>query len=127
MPGTASVPGAASRVADHANLLDLTPVRSAGWDEVEGRVIVHRPTPVRRGLRGLVDRFLHQLAARRIRLDDTGSIAWLLIDGRRTAGQVADGLRQRLGESVEPAEERLGKLLQVMYREELIRYRELDE
>jgi hypothetical protein len=108
------------------NLLELTPVREAEWEQAEGHVVIHRSPPTGRGIKGAVDRFMYLLQARRIRLDQTASLTWLLLDGERTVEQVANRLREELGESVEPAEERLGKLLQVMHREGLVSYRELD-
>ncbi len=107
---------------EQVNLLEIAPVRLAEWEEIEGRVVVHRPLPPARGLRRLWERFVFELAAKRIRLDETGSHVWLLLDGERTVGQVADQLRERLGDAIEPAEERLGQLLHVLHREKFIGY-----
>lgn len=116
-----------SSVLEDLNLLKLTPVHAARWEAVGDRVVIHRSPPTGRGIRGAVDRFMYLLQASRIRLDQTGSLAWLLIDGERTVDEIANRLREELGESVEPVEERLGKLLQVMHREGLIKYGELEE
>lgn len=107
---------------ESVNVLELAPVRLAESDEVEGRVVLTRPTPGTRGLRGAIDRLLNALSAKRIRLDEHGSFVWRLLDGRRTVGEIARLLREEYGESVEPAEERAGKLVQVMYREGLVTY-----
>ncbi len=109
------------------NVLDLTPVRRAEWEERGARVIVIRPLPTTRGPRGMLDRLLHEMSAKRLRLDEVGSFAWLQLDGQRTVGQVAELLREQFGDAVEPAEERVGKLVQVLYREELVGYAELDD
>jgi hypothetical protein len=108
------------------NLLELTPVRIAKWEEVGERVVVLRPAPTSRGLKRLLDSFLHALSARRLRLDDIGSFAWRELDGERTVGQVASRMRERFGDSVEPATERLGHLIRAMHREGLVAYRGWD-
>ncbi len=108
------------------NLLDLTPTRRAEWEEHESRVVVIRPEPTTTGARLLLDRLLYQLSARRIRLDEYGSHVWRLVDGQRTVAEIAAGLRAQFGDAVEPAEERVGKLIQVFHREELVAYSELE-
>lgn len=85
-------------------------------------MVVVRPEPTSRGLRGWVDRLLHSMSASRIRLDELGSFAWLRLDGERTVAEVAELLRQEFGEQVEPAEERLGHLVRVMRREGFLAY-----
>ena len=107
------------------NLLDLTPVAVAEAEEKDGRVIVIRPRPVTRGLRKPIDCLIYLLAVRRLRLDEVGSFCWRQMDGRRTAGDIAEALRTEFGDSVEPAEERLGQFVRLMQREELVTFPEL--
>lgn len=104
------------------NLLEVSPVRLAGWTERRGRVVLVRPKSVRPGFAGLIDRLLYMLSARRIRLDRIGSFAWLLLDGKRSVGQVSDLLRAEFKDEVEPAEERLGHLVRVFRREGLVAF-----
>lgn len=104
------------------NLLEVTPVRLAEWNEHEGRIIVVRPQSVRAGLVGQIDRLLYLLSARRIRLDAVGSFVWLQLDGERSVGQVAALLREQFGAKVDPAEARLGHLVRVFRREGLVGY-----
>ncbi|NIM49215.1 MAG: PqqD family peptide modification chaperone [Gemmatimonadales bacterium] len=109
------------------NLLELVPVRIAEWEEVGERVVVIRPAPESKGLRSLLDRLLYELAAKRLRLDEVGSFAWRQLDGTRTVGEVAVQLRERFGDAVEPAEQRLGKLVSVFRREGLVAYPGFDD
>jgi hypothetical protein len=109
------------------NLLGLAPFRLADWEEVGGRVVVLRPPPGTRGLRGVMDRFFHRMSASRIRLDEVGSAAWRALDGDRTVAEVAAMLREEFGERVHPAEERLGRLIWMMRREGLMGYPGWDE
>ena len=104
------------------NLLELTPVRVAAWEEIGGRVVVRRPPPASRGLRALLDRLLHLLSVGRIRLDERGSFVWKLLDGAHTVGQVANAARQRFGDAVEPAEERVGSLVRMLRHQALVAY-----
>ncbi len=109
------------------NLLEVTPVRLAEWEEKGERVVVVRPGPTRIGLAGIIDRLLYLLSARRIRLDSVGSFAWLKLDGELTVGQVAESLREEFGAKADPAEDRLGHLVRVFRREGLVAYRGWDD
>lgn len=104
------------------NLLDLVPIRRAHWQEVGDCVVIERPKPSGSGLRGLLEWLRYRLAVRRIRLDERGSRAWLLLDGLHTVGEVASALRLEFGELVEPAEERIGHLVRMLHKEELLAY-----
>ena len=108
------------------NLLDLTPVRVAEWEEIDGQVVILRPPPRTTGFRRLVDRLLVEMSTRRIRLDDVGSALWLLLDGERTVGDVAGELRVRFGDAVEPAEERAGTLVRLLHRQLFVEFPGID-
>jgi Coenzyme PQQ synthesis protein D (PqqD) len=105
------------------NLLDLVPARMAEWDEREEAVVVRRPRPRAPWYLLPLEWLRFGLAVRRIRLDRVGSAAWRACDGRRTVGEIADLLRDRFGNAVEPAEERLGMLVRRLQREGLLIYR----
>ena len=108
------------------NLLELAPVRVARWRQVEDRVVVERPKPRARFPRILLEWLLHLMAVKSLRLDEVGSFAWQLLDGEHTVGQVAVAVRERFGDAVEPAEERLGHLVRLLRQEGLIAYPEWD-
>jgi hypothetical protein len=109
------------------NLLEITPVRTADWEEVGGRVVVLRPTPRPRGLKTALDWLFYLMAVRKIRLDEIGSFTWHQLDGKQTVSEVARKLGAEFGGRVEPAEERLGRLVRAFRREELVGYRHWDE
>lgn len=112
------------RALEAVNLLELAPVRLAAWTECDGRVIIERPKPAAPALRRPGEWLRYWLAVRRIRLDERGSHAWELLDGSRTVADVAEALRRRFGESVEPAEERAGELVRRLHAEDLVAYPE---
>jgi hypothetical protein len=109
------------------NLLDLTPERVAEWEDVGERVVIIRPLPKTRGIKRAIDRLLFEMSTRRIRLDELGSAAWHLMDGRRTVAAIADGLREQFGEAVEPAEERLATLMQYFHRQLFVEFPGIDD
>ena len=109
------------------NLLEIAPARSAEWEEVDDRVIVIRPRPTSTGARLLLDRFLFELSAKRIRLDEIGTFVWRHLDGEHTVGEIATLLSEEFGERVDPTEERLAKLIWAFRREEFVMYPGWDE
>lgn len=104
-----------------SNLLELTPLRTASWSEKAGRVVVEVPAPSS-PWRAPLAWLGYKMSGKRVRLDEVGSVAWTLIDGRRSVGEVAAALRERFGDRVEPAEERLGLLLLSLHRGGLVGY-----
>ena len=103
------------------------PHRLAAWEEVDGRIVLLRPEPTTRGLRGFLDRFFHRMSAQRIRLDEVGSFAWSLLDGQRTVAEVGEAMRREFGDQVEPVEERLGRLVWLMRKEGFLAYTDWDD
>ena len=106
------------------NLLTLTPVAAAASEDDGERVVVVRPYPQGLGLRTPFDWLIFLLAPRRLKLDELGSYCWRRLDGESTALQIASDVRARYGDAVEPAEERVGRFLQQLLREELIEVRD---
>ncbi|MCG6963159.1 MAG: PqqD family protein [Acidobacteria bacterium] len=106
----------------NVDLLELSPVRLAEWEEKDGRVVVRRPRPTTRGLRGLADLISYWLSVPRIRLDEVGSATWLLLDGRRTVGEIAQLVRERFGDPLEPVEERTGIFVRTLRYQGFVAY-----
>jgi hypothetical protein len=109
------------------NLLDLAPFRLAEWQDVDDRKVLERPRPRGYGVSTWRDWVAFHLSMRHIRLDDFGSRAWSLFDGRRTVRQAAAELRQQFGDEIEPAEERLGEFVRQLRRECLLGYPGFDD
>jgi len=109
------------------NLLDLVPFRVAPWKEADGRVVLERPRPCGYGPATWKDWLAFHGSMRYIRLDEFGSRAWSLFDGRRSVRQAGSELRQHFGEEIAPAEERLGEFVRQLRRECLLGYPGWDE
>jgi hypothetical protein len=122
------VVGSLSRNERVVDLLELEPVRLVPWREGEnGRVIIDRPRPPLRGLRGLIAGANWLLTPRRIRLDDIGSFAWRRLDGVTKVRSLAGVMRDAFPDSREQLEERLGAYLRAMRCLHLIAFPEWDE
>ena len=114
---------------DHGvDLLELEPVRCVAWQEsVDGNVIIERPRPPVRGLRGLLERANWLVTPRRIRLDELGSFAWRRLDGVTKVRTLAGVMREAFPDSRHQIEERLGAYLRAMRRLKVIDFPKLEE
>jgi len=56
----------------------------------------------------------------RLRLDEIGSATRQLLDGRRTAAEIARALQQKFGEKVEPVYDRLAIFFKQLEKQKLI-------
>jgi hypothetical protein len=92
-------------------LATAVPVPLGPWREVDGRVVLMRPRPTRRGWAGLAERFSSWASVQRVRLDEAGSATWRRIDGRLTVADLAIVLEAERGAAVAPAEERVGRFV----------------
>ncbi|HWG89634.1 MAG TPA: PqqD family protein [Candidatus Thermoplasmatota archaeon] len=96
-------------------LEDLLPLYAARarvpWEVLEDRAVLVFPKQY-----GPFERLVARLARGpkhvRVTLDELGTATWLLADGSRTLQQIADELKARLGESVDPAGPRTAAFLQ---------------
>ena len=109
------------------NLLDLTPRREVTWEQGDdGNVTLVRERPRVRSPRSLGRWVSFMMAPPRIRLDDVGSYAWLLMDGSTDVRELAELVGAQFGDRVEPVGQRLGHLIRVLRRERFVSYAELD-
>ena len=109
------------------NLLDLVPERTAEHETDDAGLITV-----------LMPRFRNRIMKRlfeprnkspyiKIKLDDIGSEVWLLCDGKRTVGEIAELAKEKFQERLEPRHERLGVFFRQLERARFIGYVNLEE
>ncbi len=103
--------GKKDKPKSNVNLLDLRPRRLVDHEmDGEGHVVIL--VPKYRGR--LMGRLLQPRLKKpffRITLDEVGSHVWGLCDGLTRVENIAESLRERFGEKVEPAENRLADFI----------------
>lgn len=104
------------------NLLDLKPVHNRRFEAMEdGRVAILQPRISNRVLKKWFEPILRNPDIR-IRLDEYGSFVWKQCTGECTVGELADRLREKFGDDLEPVMDRLSLFLKYLERYEFIRY-----
>ncbi|MBI1938760.1 MAG: PqqD family protein [Ignavibacteriales bacterium] len=63
----------------------------------------------------------------KLKLDELGSAAWILMDGKRNVAAVASLLTEKFGEKIQPVNERLTKFLTGLYEQRLITFQEINK
>jgi len=58
----------------------------------------------------------------RVKLDEIGSFAWKQMNGVNIFQDIAEAMKDHFGEKVEPAEDRLGKFLTLLYRDKFVEF-----
>jgi hypothetical protein len=106
------------------NILDMIPVRRYKWVEKDN-VCVKVPRFRSRLGNKLCD-FLKKDPTYNVNLDKHGSFVWKLCDGKRTVREIGKSLSEKYGEEVEPVNERLGELFNIMEANKLIMYKKVD-
>ena len=119
--------GAAPPDLARVDLLDVAPFRRAGWREDGDRVVVEAPRPLRRGLRGLAERFGWWIGPKRVRLDERGSVLWRRLDGATTVRELARILHERFPDDTDQVAPRLGVWIRALRAQGLIGYRGYDD
>jgi len=115
------------RTRADVNLLELVPRRTVEHEIDDERLVtVLMPRFTNRFLkRLLVPR--HRSPHIKIKLDDIGSEAWLLCDGRRNVGEIAALMREKFNERIEPCNDRLGVFFRQLEQARFISYTNLEE
>lgn len=62
-----------------------------------------------------------------MKLDEIGTASWLLIDGKRKVGEIADALNEQFGDTLKQVHERLGKFLSQLYDNKYISFIEIQK
>ena len=103
------------------NYLNFIPVINPknDWSQGEdGIVTIHM---IHRGFyASIAQKFFHTPRVSHIKLDEYGSFLWKQIDGTRTVGQLALGMKEQFGDGAEPLYDRLVKYMQILRNNEFI-------
>jgi len=115
----------AEKILKDTNALDLIPVTKHGYKiNEDGKVVL------------LIPKFKNQKFARwfiparksihfSIRLDNIGSMVYLLIDGKRTIKQICDTIQDKHEEKIEQLENRAVAFITQMYKYRFITFEQL--
>lgn len=105
------------------NLLELIPARNIKWEKKENDLIVLLKPKFKHPF--FTKHILPRLKSPyyKIRLDAIGSYVWELCDGSLTVKELAESLKHKFGDKVEPLYERLSLFLQSMERNHFIYYK----
>jgi len=105
------------------NLLDLVPIRNIKWEKKENSLIVLLKPKFTQAF--LSKHVLPRLKNPyyRIKLDDMGSYIWESCDGQSTVKELAEGLKNKFGDRVEPLYDRLALFLQSLEKNHFILYK----
>ncbi len=97
----------------------VRPRRMLDWREEDGRCVLLRPSF---GTNRLVRRLARLVGDPhyRIRLDEIGSLIWKACDGRTSLADIVPRLRERFGDRIEPADQRLARFLQQMLKGKML-------
>ena len=114
------------KILKSTSLLDLTPFRKIKHkDEESGNITLLYPKfkngKISKFMLGNKTPFIH------MNLDELGTASWLLIDGKRKVGEIAEALEEQFGEKVKPAHQRLGKFLSLLYENKYISFKEIQK
>jgi len=109
------------------NVLDVSPMRLADWEEHGDRVVLIRPRPRVSWYLLPLEWLRYLLAVRRIRLDAMGSAVWRACDGHHTVAEIAPAIRGAFRADAEPVEQRVGVLVRRLRHEGLLAYRDHDD
>jgi len=104
------------------NMLELTPVRINQHEEKDGLINILIP----KFKREFFQKFIPKSKSKEIRinLDEFGSATWLAIDGNKTVGILVEELKEKFGEKIEPAIDRVTKFIGGLNQHNFIYFKE---
>jgi len=105
------------------NLLDLIPVKTVEWEKNGDGTIFLKVPKVKSPFFQQVIAFLGKSPYYKVQLDEFGSHVWENCNGEYRVEQIAENLRQKFGEKVEPVYERLGAFVKVLASQKFIVYK----
>lgn len=101
------------------NLLTMRPSKNCDYEEINGRIVLLVPRKHNPFLLRLIPA-LKSRSHLRLHLDEIGTYTWQQIDGQNTVLDIADHLKAKFGETIEPAYPRLGLFINQMARRGLV-------
>ncbi len=113
------------KILKNSSLLDLTPFRKIDHEiSEEGIVTLLCPKftnkTLERFIMGNRSPYIH------LKLDETGTACWILIDGKKNVGTIAEEMKQKLQDK-EQIHERLSKFMTLLYSNKYISFKELQK
>lgn len=105
------------------NLLELTPVREKDFRIENGRVTIFFPKFKNKFMQNLVPR--NKPKDINIHFDELGSEVWLAIDGGKKVISIIKELDEKIGEKIQPAQDRISKFITQLYHHRFIYFKEL--
>jgi hypothetical protein len=111
-----------SAKTDEVNLLELKPLRLLEWEEAEGGLLVVLKPKFDNPFLKKWLLPLFKSKNFRIRLDAFGSLVFRMCDGHNSCGEIADALREKFGEIVDPVHERLGVFMRQLEKNRFISF-----
>ncbi len=102
------------------NVLSMIPVRVYEWDE--NKIVTVKVPRFRSKVGQRFCRLIKKDATYNVNQDKYSSAAWKLCDGERTVGAIGKALREQFEEDVDPINERIAVLFDIMEANGLIRY-----
>jgi len=111
---------------EEINLLELTPVRERKFETGEdGLVTILIPKFKREFFQNLIPK--NKSKDFKINFDELGTAVWNEIDGNKKVEEIVKELGERLGEKIQPAEERITKFLIQLNSHKFISFKELQK
>lgn len=104
------------------NLLDLKPVRNFEFVLQDDNKVTLLIPKFRDKFFG---KYLQPMIKKKyfkVKLDTLGSFVWLNCDGVTTVRQLAEKLQKQFGDAAEPADERVAKFIQQLYKSDCITF-----
>ena len=112
-----------SGVADD-EIMACVPHRLGRWQaDGDVRVVVERPKPGTRGLRGAFDHLRWLMSHPKIRLDELGSFVWKRLDGSETLAEIAAATTEAFPDRAEGMDQRLALFATALHHQGLIELR----
>ena len=95
------------RVKIEDNFLDFIPVRKVDWEQDEkGKVCLLNEKTKNKFIKKIIGLF-NKSQHIHIHLDELGTSAWLLIDGKRTVQKINEKMKGEFGEELTHSQQRL--------------------